>query len=63
MELRSSHLRDIRNLVGYCPQNNTNYAFLTIEEHLDLILNLKHISKNMIKLIIDAKLAELNLTN
>lgn len=43
LKLNNNNLNKIRKYVGYCPQFNSNYSFLTVQDHLELILEIKNI--------------------
>lgn len=60
-ELNYNNLQQIRSLVGYCPQMNSNYSHLTVIEHLQLILSIKNVDVDLRDYLIDYKLKELDL--
>jgi len=62
LKLSYSNLQIIRKFIGYCPQINSFYDFLTVYEHLYLILEIKNIKKDIRESLISSKLLELGLS-
>lgn len=52
-----------RKLIGYCPQDNSIFALLTVEEHLYFFAKLKGIPFEREKDVIEKAIIELNLSD
>ena len=52
-----------RKLIGYCPQENSVFELLTVEEHLYFYARLKGIPSNREKDVIEKVILELNLSD
>ena len=51
----------IRSLIGYCPQNDSIFKYLTVYENLEFYGKIKGIKKEKINEIINSLLIEMNL--
>ena len=59
----SQNFNNIRNLIGYCPQVDAIFDYLTVYENLEFYGLLKGAKKYKLNIIIDALIEELNLTD
>ena len=57
----TKNFNKIRNLIGYCPQFDAIFEYLTVYENLEFYGLIKGARKNKIKLIINALIEEINL--
>ena len=57
----SKHFNNVRNLIGYCPQFDTIFEFLTVYENLEFYGIIKGAKQEMLEEIIDAMMKEMNL--
>ena len=58
----TSNFNKIRNLIGYCPQFNAIFDYLTVYENLEFYGLIKGAKKNRINDIVNALIEEMNLT-
>ncbi|CEG37378.1 atp-binding cassette superfamily [Plasmopara halstedii] len=58
----ASKMKTIRQRIGFCPQFDALHDLLTVEEELEFYARLKGISEPFVKLVIDEKIQELELT-
>ena len=58
----TSNFNKIRNLIGYCPQFNAIFDYLTVYENLEFYGLIKGAKKNKINDIVNALIEEMNLT-
>ena len=58
----TSNFNKIRNLIGYCPQFNAIFEYLTVYENLEFYGLIKGAKKNKINDIVNALIEEMNLT-
>jgi len=61
MKLNYSNMAAIRKHVGYCPQANSYYDFLTVREHIEFILAIKNIEQNCCESLLELKMKRVNL--
>lgn len=59
----SKNYNKIRNLIGYCPQFDAIFDFMTVKENLDFYANIKGIAKDKKETIINNLIDDMNLTN
>ena len=57
----TNNFNKIRNLIGYCPQFDAIFEFLTVYENLEFYANVKGVSSDKIEQLIECLLKELNL--
>lgn len=57
-----SDIHKCRRKVGYCPQFDALFELLTAREHLELYARIKGIKEKDIKRVVNAKIAEMGLT-
>ena len=57
----NSNFNEIRSLIGYCPQFDSIFEYMTVYENLEFYSKIKGMKINKIKEIINALLIEMNL--
>ncbi|XP_059646285.1 ABC transporter A family member 1 isoform X5 [Cornus florida] len=57
-----SNPKAIRHHIGYCPQFDALFEFLTVQEHLELYARIKGVSEYRLKDVVMEKLVEFDLT-
>ncbi len=57
----TDNFSEIRNLVGYCPQFDAIFEYLTVYENLEFYSNIKGINPEKLEIMIDSLMTELNL--
>ena len=55
------NFNEIRNLIGYCPQTNAIFDFLTVFENLEFYAKLKRIKSDKISKILNLLMNEMNI--
>ena len=55
------NFNEIRNLIGYCPQTNAIFDYLTVFENLEFYAKLKKINSNKISMIINNLMLAMNM--
>jgi len=55
--------RDVRRLLGYCPQHDPLLEVLTVREHLQLYARIKGVAEPAVAAVVDTKMRELDLTS
>eukprot|EP00347_Sterkiella_histriomuscorum_P006793 403351411 len=53
----------IRKLVGYCPQHDAIFEFMTVQEHLFFYAKIKGIKKNLIADLVERQIRRMNLND
>jgi len=59
----NNNLNQIKNLIGYCPQKDAIFEYMTVYENLDFYARIKGIEFNNREEIISNLIDEMNLTN
>jgi len=52
----------VRNLIGYCPQFDAIFDYMTVKENLEFYANIKGIKKELIQDTVNELMTEMNLT-
>jgi ATP-binding cassette, subfamily A (ABC1), member 3 len=58
----TQNFEEIRSSIGYCPQFDAIFDYMTVNENLEFYAKIKGIQKNIIPQIIDSLISELKLS-
>ena len=57
----NTFFHSVKRMIGYCPQQNLIFDYMSVEEHLYYFASIKGIPKQLRKILVDEMIAELNL--
>jgi len=58
----TKNFNQIRSLIGYCPQFDAIFDYMTVMENLEFYAKIKGIEKNLIPFIVESLIKELKLS-
>nr|XP_024376526.1 ATP-binding cassette sub-family A member 1-like isoform X3 [Physcomitrium patens]XP_024376527.1 ATP-binding cassette sub-family A member 1-like isoform X3 [Physcomitrium patens] len=56
-----SNMNDVRRIIGFCPQQNVLFGYLTVKEHLELYAAVKGVPRHSIPLVVGDMIVSLEL--